>query len=545
MTRQHAKQLVWPVLILLFLSLNVHARDWVYTVIEGDNLWDFSERHLDSVLRFEQLRKLNNIENPRQMPPGSKIRVPMKWILSNPVPAEVSALRGEAYLLTADGQSRTLTANGEQLHLGDSLRTAADSSAAIRFADNSIITLHASSIIRFDHLSAHGTTGMVDSRLHLLEGRIDTRVTPAAGPGSRFEIHTPSAISAVRGTAYRAGLDTSSKSSIEVLEGQVAVKGGSAQKLVQAGFGTQVTAGDEPLAPVKLLPPPELDSIPARIRMISWTLRWQALDKAAQYRIELSDSVEFDTILWHQLTRHNKIGLPDLPDGDYFVRVRGIDALGLEGLSSLAPLTLDTRPQPPVQLKPLPDQVFRAESPVLQWSASSEAAAYRLEIAADAAFSTLLMDKRTENTDFDTAALSENADYFWRLTSISTDGESGPAGVTRRYQIRPLPPKLDASMQTADDGRLIASWPAGARELSYQVQLANDAGFDDLLLDQTLSEPQLAMQAVKGQVRYLRVRAIEADGFLGPWGAIQRIDPLADESGWSVLILGILGILVF
>jgi len=45
-------------------------------------------------------------------------------------------------------------------------------------------------------------------------------------------------------------------------------------------------------------------------------------------------------------------------------------------------------------------------------------------------------------------------------------------------------------------------------------------------------------------VRYLRVRSIEPDGYLGPWGTVQRIDPPPDPTAWMVPILGVLGIIL-
>jgi nucleoid-associated protein YgaU len=64
-------------LLLLLASLPALSSEWIYTVVPGDNLWDFSTRYLDSTLRFESLRKLNGIEFPRRMQPGTRIRVPM------------------------------------------------------------------------------------------------------------------------------------------------------------------------------------------------------------------------------------------------------------------------------------------------------------------------------------------------------------------------------------------------------------------------------------------------------------------------------------
>ena len=532
-------------LMIFFLPMSLSAQDWIYTVTKGDNLWEFSEKHLDTVMRFDQLRKINNIQNPKKMPPGSKIRVPLKWVRSNPVPAEIIDIHGSVELFRADGKNQKVTQTGVLIRLGDRIKTSSESTAAIKFADDTIMTLHADSLIRFDHLSAHGTTGMVDSRLHLIDGRIDTRVTPAVGPGSRFEIHTPSAISAVRGTEYRTAVsEKENASSIEVLHGKVAVKGAKKQRLINAGFGTKVAKGQAPIAPRKLLKAPILADMPERIRTIGWTLSWEKLKGATQYRVEVSDQDSFNTIIWQKKTEYAKVGLPDLVDGQYFVRVRGIDELGLEGTQKTTPFIMDTRPQPPVQLKPTPAQVFRATAPELQWSDSAEADRYHLEIAIDENFTQLIVDQKDlKSTKFDSSKWSDTQIYYWRLTSITAEGEFGPVGEPRSYEIKPLPEKVSAEMNMADDGTLVASWRAGTPGLSYQVQMADDPGFNEIILDKTISEPKLSFEPVSGQVRYLRVRGIEPDGYQGPWGAVQKIDPLPDDTRWWIPILGVIGII--
>lgn len=537
-------------LAMLFLPLSASATDWIYTVVPGDNLWNFSEKHLDTVLRFDQLRKMNNIEHPKRMPPGSKIRIPLKWVKSNPVPATLEAIRGKAQLFRADGSIeelgiKDLTGKGPLFQLGDRIKTSDETTVAIKFADNTILTLHSNSQIRFDHLSAHGTTGMVDSRLHLINGRMDTRVTPAVGPGSRFEIHTPSAISAVRGTEYRTAVsEKENTSSIEVLHGKVAVKGAKKQRLIKAGFGTKVAQGQQPIAPKKLLPAPALPELPERIRIIGWTLSWEQLEGAAHYRVEVADEANFNTILWQKKTQYAKVGLPDLLDGQYFVRVRGIDKLGLEGKHKVTPFVMDTRPQPPVQLKPTPGQVFRATAPQLLWSDSAEADRYHLEVATDKNFEQLIVDKKDLNiTKFDTSEWTDTQTYYWRLTSITRDGEFGPVGESRSYEIKPIPEKVTAEMNTTDDGTLVASWRAATPGLIYQVQMANDPGFEEITLDKKVSEAQISFEPVLGQVRYLRVRGIESDGYQGPWGAVQTIQPLPDDTRWWIPVLSVIGII--
>ncbi len=532
-------------LTLNFLPAQAASEEWVYTVMDEDNLWNISERYLDTPARFDALRKINQVQLPTRMRPGTRLRIPMKWIRSNPVPATVEKLVGQVSILRSEDAAEEAARPGTAIRLGDRVSTAADSSVAIRFADQTLVTLFGGSVARFDHLSAHGTTGMVDSRLKLLKGRMDARVTPASGPGSRFEIHTPSAISAVRGTEYRAAFDgDGTVSRIEVLHGRVEVSGGRKKASVAAGFGTRVKDNQPPLRPRRLLEPPAVNPLPERIRQLNWPVIWVADPEASAYRAEIATEEQFATILWQQRGEYARVALPDLPDGPYYMRVRAIDELGLEGKNTTLALNLDVRPEAPIPLSPSEGKVVRGTTPELQWTAAPEAVRYRLEIAGDKAFGNLLLDAHdVTGTRYETTAFSETGTYYWRLTSIAADGEYGPAGVTRSWEIRPIPEKVAPAIEASDEV-LVASWRESIPGQTYQVQLALDAEFKDIQLDELREEPNIAFEQVVGQVRYLRVRAMAPDGYQGPWGTPQRIDPLPDKSAWLIPGLGILGLLL-
>ena len=517
-------------IIWLLCSSSVYAQDWIYTVVDGDNLWNLSEQHLDKVTRFEQLRKLNNIENPKRLQPGTRIRVPLAWIRSNPVAAKIISITGIAEIQRARSSTTEPAKVGSLMQLGDQLSTEDDSSVAIEFADKSVLSLHENSLVHFDHLSAHGVTGMVDSRLNLLKGRMETKVTPAVGPGSRFEIETPSAISAVRGTVYRAlVMDNGDKSNIEVLHGKVAVSGANKQLLVNKGYGTQVATGQPPLPPKALLPAPIFEPIPDTITEINWRLAWSEVAGAKAYRVEVATENVFDTLVWEGITEYNRAAFPDLLDGHYAVRVRAIDSLGLEGINQQAMIQLNAQPQPPIALKPVDQQVFREQPPSLQWTAADNAKAYRLEIAADDKFTQPLLDKTLTDSQFDTASLSALGHYYWRLSSIASDGEVGPVGPARSYQIKPIPEKVEAAVSAEESGQLVASWNVGMGQPNYRVQIAKDKAFNDIIIDETIDKAEYAFEPFEGDERYLRVKSIEQDGYEGPWGSTQTIQPLPEE----------------
>ncbi|MCU7882691.1 MAG: FecR domain-containing protein [Candidatus Thiodiazotropha sp. (ex Lucinoma annulata)] len=534
----------WIIAILLaLLALPVYASEWIYTVVEGDNLWDFSEKHLDSVLRFDQLRKLNNVKNPRRMQPGSRLRVPMKWIRSNAVPARIAAVKGQVQLVRSDSTKQSALSSGSLIRLGDRIKTGSNSSVAIEFADGTALTLHSYSEIRFDHLSAHGKTGMVDSRLHLIDGRLQTRVRPTVGPGSRFEIHTPSAITAVRGTAYRTAVTMNGEySHVEVLEGKVQVAGADNRKLIHAGFGTRIAKGEAPTPPRKLLPAPNLKQVAEPIRQLNWQLNWEPIKDAINYRVEISANQELDVLIGEEVTPHPRFTLPDLLDERYWVRIRGIDSDGLEGKSVVQSILFDTQPQPPISLNPPVDSVLRANAAELQWTASADAERYMLEIATDPAFeNTVLKLADIDTTHYQTTGITEPATYYWRVTSIAANNELGPAGVVRSWQLKAVPDAVDSTVLAKDD-LLVASWRQGSPEQKYQVQLAHEPEFKDIELDEVTVEPEISFEQRFGQVRYLRVRIIEADGYQGPWGSVQRIDPPPDNGIWIVPTIFALGV---
>lgn len=534
--------LLW---LALIISAPAGATDWVYTVVDGDNLWNLSTRFLDTTLRYEDLRRLNNIEQPRRMQPGTRIRIPMRWVRSNVAQAQISDIQGSAELTRTDGSRKTLTAPGAMIGLGDSLRTGAGSSVAVRFADGSTVSLYQDSAMTFDHLSAHGDTGMVDSRLRLLEGRLDTRVTPAVGPGSRFEIQTPSAISAVRGTAYRAASTRGGETSnIEVVEGRVAVTGGNRSRLVSEGFGTRVARGGPPAAPRRLLPAPRVMPPDQPIRATDALLQWEAVRGAVRYRIEFGTGASVDVLTTERVVDRPQVRIPDLPDGSYAVRLRAIDDSGLEGRDARVSIELDTYPRPPVLLQPIEGHTLREAAAELVWTASADAVSYRLEIARDSAFNDRMqtLDAITA-TRYSADQATAPGIYHWRVTSLAADGELGPPGDARSWLVKAIPDAIKTELQTNDSG-LVATWHTAGSDVRYQVQLAHDDRFGDLAIDDLFDEARLAIEPTPGQVRYLRVRIVENDGYRGPWSAVQRIDPPPDPFAWLVPALGVLGLLL-
>ncbi len=550
MEKRKIKQL-WLAGIAIGLCLisvldSVHARqqEWIYIVTQHDTLWDLSEKYLPSVNYWKKFQKLNGITEPKLMKPGTRLRIPLSWLSDQAVPAKILAISGDVRLTPARTNVAQQATAGTSIHLGDRLQTGSTASTSVEFADGSIVNVRQETTVVFDHLSAYSDTGMVDTRLRLTNGRVDVRAQPAVGPGTRFEIHTPAAVSAVRGTQYRtATRDKDRATWVEVLEGKVAATGKAKTRLVPAEYGTKVVQGEPPLPPRPLLKAPVLQPLPEKIERIGWPLIWDTVAGASRYHTEVAAKSDFSLILWERYTDGPRTSLPDLADGNYFVRVRAIDELGIEGLDRLQQFVLNARPQPPAPLDPKDEGAVRKATPKLSWTDSAEATSYRLQLATDAQFNNLLLDqdKLTANS-LETRAIPLGQ-YNWRLASVSASGEQGPYGPPRSFEIKPVPVQPQATL-SADEDKVVASWQAGAEGQTYQVQIAEDRDFAKLIHEESVTTPQLEIPQVRGQMRYLRVRIVEPDGYLGPWGAVQQIAPLPDY-GWVYVILGgLLGFLL-
>jgi hypothetical protein len=272
---------------------------------------------------------------------------------------------------------------------------------------------------------------------------------------------------------------------------------------------------------------------------------WSTIATADAYRVEVRREDQPNVTVWDRTVSAARASLPDLDDGDYLLIVRGIGQYGLEGKDHIEQINIDTDPQPPVLLKPNNGQVFRQEPAKLVWTASEDADRYLLEIASDPSFDELLLSRsELTSTSYQVDELTAPRTYHWRVTSIAADGEFGPPGAARSWELKDIPPAVEAELANIDDETIIATWRKAGPEQRYQVQVARDRSFNDLETDEVLNETSLAITQSTRQVRYLRVRTIEPDGYLGPWGTTQRIDPPPDPTAWFVPAIGILGILL-
>lgn len=277
-----------------------------------------------------------------------------------------------------------------------------------------------------------------------------------------------------------------------------------------AGFGVVAKAG-APLPPLRpLLRAPALGGVPAVLERVALQFAFAPVDGAVRYRAQVARDEAFNDVVMDGLFEASPARFAGLPDGDYWLRVRAIDEAGLEGYDVARPFALRARPVPPQ-----PDVPAAA---TLSWQPVPEAAGYRVQVSRDAAFKDLLIERDSPATSVDTG-LPPGA-YFWRVASLRGNGQPGPWGDARAFAVRRVPGPVALEVYNS---RLRFAWPAEPGGRIYEFQLARDPAFGELLVDQRIGEPAVTVPALPGGSYALRVRAVDADGTVSPWSAVQTL----------------------
>jgi len=528
---------IWFAIILSCFAFSaLAAEEWHYTVKPGENLWNITERHLTGIRYVKRLQQLNNIRNPYVIPPGTRLRIPVAWTkITEDVDAQVVSVHGAVNIIRAD-QTVLPAVNGMRLMAGDSIQCADDSFVTIEFADQSRMRVQDNSTVRLDALKIFGDYGLVDTLIHLEEGRTENSV-PEESTGTRFRIQTPSAMSSVRGTDFRVGtLDSLSATTSEVLKGTVEVSGAAKNVALTGGFGTVTSIGTSPAPPVKLLHAPDLSETSRYYETLPLVIHLAPLEGARAYRTQIAVDPEFNTLWSEFVTTTLPFRDGSIPDGHYWLRIRGIDGSGIEGFDTGIPFGLNARPEPPFVTAPLPNGMTAPENQEFSWALQSEASHYAVMISQAADFSSVIyFNPEVKGNSITLPDSLAPGHYFWRIFSVSAHEGAGPFSDTMPFRVPYPGPLLEGTEIEKDE--LTFAWRAPAEGQHFHFQFARDAAFTEIIHDEMTMAARVTVKNPGGGTYYLRTKTIEADGFQGPWGTPQIIEVPRDMPYWLLILL--------
>lgn len=512
----------WALLVLTFLPACLAAApaapipEWRYTVRPGDTLIGIARMYLRQPGDWRQVQRLNHVLNPLRLLPGSSLRIPLGLLKQQPAAAKVISVSGQVSATLPGVSSARSLAAGTALPAGASLQTRSGS-AVIEFADGSRLVMQPNSSLSLDTLSVYAGGGMVDTRVRLQQGRAELSANPRKQPGHRFEVITPSAVAAVRGTTFRVYADERLMRE-ETLDGHVGVAASGVEVTVGRAQGTLAEAGKPPRPPVTLLGAPDVSALPARLDRYPLRFPLPELKGAESWSGQIAADSGFNDILLEKEARGPLLAFSELPDGRYFLRLRGVDALGLHGLDGRHAFEVDAHPFPPLLGKPADDATLRVPQPSLDWTLAQEARRYRVQISRDPSFSQMHSDEVVEAAAYQPAALQAGT-YAWRVASIDGAGEQGPFSEVHRFVYKPGPgaPDLSGSSIRIGNDAVHVELPALPPGQQYETIFARDAELKQVVWRGKPDGVKLALPRPDAGTYYLGARGVEADGTAGPY----------------------------
>ncbi|WP_395007634.1 FecR domain-containing protein [Undibacterium sp.] len=502
-------------------SIKIDAAGITYYAQERDTLITIAKQFTTNTNNWEALGKLNQIGNDRAIPIGSGILIPAELLVEEASQATVVAIAGNVKAIQA-GSTETILAVGSIVYEGNQINTDKNSFVTFALPDDSRVSVPSNSQVSLSKLRMTKYVKSPRTLIKLVQGRVESRVSPLNNNKGRFEVSSPLAIAGVRGTHFRVGVNDNGIAN-EVLEGGVAV--GNKEKpnaiVLPAGQGNIVSAAGVGKA-IDLLPAPSLLEGFQLQERPSLQFTVNPIPNAISYRAQIAKDPNVQNVIAESIDKDLRFKFDGIDDGQYFIRITAIDKNQLEGIPSTTAFTLKARPEPPFLL--FPKHKVRATNLDFKWTQSSEAKSYHLQVATDANFKQIVLDQANiDAVEFSTGALGIHQ-YFWRVASvIEKNGlmDQGPYSPVQSFNV--LPPQSMSAFADNGENQINFSWPAEPGQ-SFLVQLSSDPDFKKLLLSKELDQPNLTIPRPEAGTYYIRVRATDADRFIGSFSKPQKFD---------------------
>jgi len=282
-------------------------------------------------------------------------------------------------------------------------------------------------------------------------------------------------------------------------------------------------------------------------------LRWQAVEGATQYEVEVNSAIGFNgTVLVKKQTPYTAFTPAEnrnFANGTYYWRVRAMDKSSVwSPYSTICSITQNWNLAPTLQSPPDGSEIEFFTYPTFSWQPVQGAAKYHLDLARDPSFATLVSGYpiQTYVTTFTPLVRLGNATYYWRVTPLDRYGHVGQTSeswsFTLNYARAPqllVPndnPNGDPSL--AEPRTPTFRWTAVEGADHYELEIATDANFTNRLSNyapfstrNTTHTPQRGFTNDTSPIGgyYWRVRAVDRHDNKGPYSQTYRF-----LLGWSV-----------
>jgi len=397
----------------------ISANDsWSYTVKKNDVLELVCAKYCLKKTNIHEIAAFNQLRNIHLLQPNQTIKIPLGVLKTINVSANILDATGDVQIKKSELGAFQKINIAEQLLAGAIVKTGLNSIVKLRFADGSETVLQPNSTLKV--LASHQYAGKLNYviKLQLSAGRTEITANPAHLENHHLEVETPSAVAVVRGTQFRVAADPANAVE-ETLRGHVAFAVGEHAVDVHENFGSVSVNGQVPLPPQQLPNPPEtnsfsnsFDELPISFPInsaVAGTVWAQLAKNAAFTEIIDEKTQDYSSQLATHVLRYD-----NLTTGQYFLKLRTQDVTGLQSIDAIHSFTMN-----PIAVRPIltfPKEVTLVDGNTdFKWTHLSNKNAFLIQIASDAAFNHIVLEKLTSFNTFNLVSDLPKGEYYWRV----------------------------------------------------------------------------------------------------------------------------------
>lgn len=260
------------------------------------------------------------------------------------------------------------------------------------------------------------------------------------------------------------------------------------------------------------------------------TFSWDPSIGATSYTVQVSTDSAFSNFVVNQggITETSLSPSVTLTPGTvYYWRVIADTPNGMVSANA-APFTFTTVAPTPgafTMVGPSNGTSGITAAPTFSWNPSVGAASYRLQIATDPGFGSFVLNQGgIAATSFTpTVTLAPSTPHFWRVLAESSNtvtATGAPWGFTTGTASAGLPGAFTLTSPTDFSAGVSSlpnfSWAASTGATSYRLQVARDAAFNTIVVDQSgLTSPFFTLNSaplLPGTMHFWRVQAVNPGG---------------------------------
>ncbi len=491
------------------------AADYEYVVKRGDNLSKISREVLDRKTTWSMVAKYNKMSNSHLIRPGDALHIPFIWMNNQAADARIETITGGVKL---NGKPAKV---GDAVSDNDTLETAEGSGARLRLPDGSTLNVLENSNIKAKEISKKEQGHFFRAVFKLVAGRIDAIKNAFPAERSPLLIEGMHGTIGVRGTHFRMAQE-GENTLAEIEHGRVGFEAGKGVPAVALSGGQgSVADGVKAPAVIPLLAAPAVMPLPESFDNILVRVDMKEMKGAQAFRAEVAREEDFASIISQNTYKGKQLRITDLENGTYWLRVRAIDVHGLQGMESRSKFVVKAHPVAPLLMGADNIELLHGAPPPFFWVAVDEAQNYRFQIARDAGFKDVALkqdDIKANGFSFAPGQNLQVGEYYWRVASVRGESEQGPWSEVRKLRVLPAYAPPPAPSFSPD--RVVVSWKAEPGQ-TFEVQLAGSQDFSVVKQNLSLTEPKIDIAMPVPGKYFVRVRAIDADGYIGPWTPTQ------------------------